>query len=165
MSNKLKIINDMMFCARLSFIVYIKYIIINIIAFCVMGVFFFFAGLSAGAFKLIITLASIVYWFFVILGVERVKIYANKQGIWAFYGVFPWQKRVDKIEWSNLEEAHYVPSIIGWILQSYTIKLESRLLNEHEIVIPYVWRGKQFIEKINHARLAKAHPLEVEDQQ
>lgn len=108
---------------------------------------------------------SIVYWFFVILGVERVKIYADKQGVWVFSGVFPWQERVDKIEWSNLEEAHYVPSIIEWILQSYTIKLESRLLNEHEIVIPYVWRGKQFIEKINQARLAKAHPLEAEDQQ
>lgn len=78
-----------------------------------MGVFFFFSGLSAGAFRLMIGFASIVYWIIVILGVERVKIYANKQGVWVFSGVFPWQKRVDKIEWSNLEEAHYVPSIIG----------------------------------------------------
>lgn len=96
---------------------------------------------------------------FCILGVERVKIYANKQGVWAFYGVFPWQKRVDKIEWSNLEEAHYVPSITGWILQSYTIKLDSRLLNEHEITIPYVWRGKQFIEKNQPSLFIKGTPI------
>lgn len=145
----------MVVSARLSLIVYIKYIIINALVFVVMGAFFFFSGLSSGAFRLTIGFVSIVYWIVVILSVERFRIYANEQGIWARYGFFPWTKRVFKIDWSDLDEATYTPSMIGWILQSYTIKLKSYLLADNELVFRHVWRGKQFVEKINQIRLAR----------
>lgn len=152
-----------MLSARLSLLVYLNYILINAIAFAVMCAFFFFSGLSAGAFKLTITLVSIVYWIFVISCVEKVKIFADKQGIRVFYGIFPWQKRQATINWSDLQEIFYIPSTIGWVLQSYTIKLKTDLVGEHELTIPHVWRGKQFVEKVNKERLLRTQSSPAAD--
>ena len=95
---------------------------------------------------------SAIILFFYIINVVYYKnnyIYMDENGVWMHAGVFPWQKGITGVSWQNLDKASYYTGFSNWLFKYNKIKLQHRFTQDSEVVMNYVHRGQNVVERIN----------------
>lgn len=116
-----------------------------------------FFGPVAGLIAMLIPIVGIVLlsgvaglFAYRIMEVYSVKLFTQGDGVWVYFGVFPWNKGVYGVKWRDLNEATYRPGFFGWLTKSYTISITNRFTSDdNEVKLPFVKNGDEAVIHIN----------------
>ncbi|MDR2639105.1 MAG: hypothetical protein LBC09_04640 [Helicobacteraceae bacterium] len=83
------------------------------------------------------------------LFLRSVYVYTNKEGVWLYRGILPWQKGSYGVKWRDLDSAVYFSGFKSWIFKTYDIRIDHRFTKDNEIALPSVFNGHKAVAHIN----------------
>lgn len=97
--------------------------------------------------------------------IRSCRLYYDDDGIWLYYGVFPWQKGITGVKWRDLDEAVFTAGFFSWLFRSYTIRIGHRFTKSSEIHISYMTQGREVVGQINakHQAMIRASTSSMMD--
>ena len=84
-----------------------------------------------------------------VLRLRSVRVYANKEGVWRYYGLFPWEKSIAGARWHNVDEATTKTGLLSWFTGCYPVFVTQRFTGRLEIALNYVHHGDSFAHRVN----------------
>lgn len=140
---------DIQIIGKLSWVAYIRLGIRFLIAAIIVSLIVIFIPVGGGLksfFSLILLGGYLVYD---IMYVRSMKLFTDRDGVWLFQGVFPWQKSVRGVLWRDLDSAVFFPNFFSWLCRSYNIRLQHRHTKSSEVFLRDINKGQQVVEYIN----------------
>jgi hypothetical protein len=101
---------------------------------------------------LAIVLAWSIYRF---LMLRSYNLYYDKDGVWIYSGVLPWNKGVNGVKWRDIDEALMMQSLWSWMFKSYAMVLKQRFTKETEIWLTHMRQGDVAVTTINQMLFKK----------
>jgi hypothetical protein len=77
------------------------------------------------------------------------KLYYDQNGVWIYSGVLPWSRGVNGVKWRDLDEAAFFQSALGWMANSYTIRISHRYTKSEEIRMTHTANGLRVAGQVN----------------
>lgn len=96
-------------------------------------------------------LLSLAVFVLNVLWVASIVLYTDQHGVWVYQGIFPWSRGVSGVKWRDVEDASYAPSFLGWMFNSYTVRIGHRFTKSNEIHLSHIENGSQAVVDINDA--------------
>ena len=89
--------------------------------------------------------------------VRSVVVYYDENGVWLYSGILPWNKGVNGVKWTEIDEALYFTGFFSWLFKSYTVTIRHKYTKTSEIVISNLYRGNIITARINRL-IIENHP-------
>jgi len=105
-------------------------------------------NLYAILFIIFIFLYFIYKWAYI----NSYKIFINGEGVWTYYGYFPWQKAGDGLRWEHFDMAFRSSGFLSWITNSHTIIVKHKYTNNDDFRVTNIWNGEKVISLIEDRR-------------
>lgn len=83
------------------------------------------------------------------LSLRSVILYADKDGVWVFSGIFPWSKGSWGVKWRDVDSASTRLGFFSWLVRGYDVHVSHRFTKGNEIRLGYVHNGFQFVDNMN----------------
>jgi hypothetical protein len=83
------------------------------------------------------------------------NLYYDKDGVWIYSGVLPWNKGVNGVKWRDIDEALMMQSLWSWMFKSYAMVLKQRFTKETEIWLTHMRQGDVAVTTINQMLFKK----------
>lgn len=111
----------------------------------------FSISLGAPLFLVVVILIGV----YTVAYIRSYTLFIDDEGVWVFRGVFPWQKGIYGVKWSDFNEGVFFQNFASWALKSFTIEVKNRYKDEPEIVLKHMHNGDSAITKMNSVFLQK----------
>ena len=77
------------------------------------------------------------------------KFIVDDEGVWAYSGIFPWNKGRYGLNWRDISGATYKTGFLSWLLRSYEITIKHRYTMDNHLISPSVHSGNKMVELVN----------------
>lgn len=130
----------------LSWVAYIKFfvwlLVIGVISFALLPVVNVIFPLGLFAICSIGIIYQCLYY-------SKCCVFADEEGVWFSRGLFPWQKGVTGVRWSDVNEAMTNVGFIPYWTHSYRVVVTNRYKTVIEINLSNVAHGDEFVGQVN----------------
>lgn len=80
---------------------------------------------------------------------RSIRLFTNEGGVWAEWGVFPWQRGVSGVQWRDVGQAGYTQGFLSWACKSYDVQVTHRFTKTSELYLRNVRFGDHAVGHIN----------------
>ena len=159
--------NQQNFSARISWIGYIRFIImfllfgaliISTAGGAVAGLVHLTLGETAAKYVAIglFVGGSIACFIYCLYRLIQFKAYTDDEGVWFVHGYFPWSAGIKGVRWENFDQVLFRPSLFSWLTGSYTVFIRDRYGNT--VTIKDLFLGKQWSALVNGRAMCSPTP-------
>lgn len=94
-------------------------------------------------------LGSLGFLAYRILEIRSHKLFYDNQGVWHSSGILPWTSGIRGVKWRDMGEAVFYQSALGWLTNSYSVRVTHRFTKSGEIRMSHTANGLQASGRIN----------------
>ena len=132
----------------ISFIAYVKLLIIHAFLFNILS--FIFQQHKLVVFCLFIAQIIIIALYF--MSYRARYVYCDTRGVWYHSGFLPWTKGINGLHWRDFGGALYYTGFFPYILHAYRISINHRFTESSRIFIKDIHNGHEFVSAVNECR-------------